>query len=419
MLRTRRTADAGSSSSPAARPLVYAVEMAEAAADGDAGAHGARPVGEHARAALAVGAPAHVGQRPSVRHRAATHRARGARPAHGGRRRRPRRHRAGHRRVAARLGRPARGPGRGRPGRGGGASTPRPSGPATTATPTRATAAGSPAAATRPARPGARRRRVAPGARRCTATASPTATSTCNDVWVTPDGRAVLRGFDGAAIAASDRDLALDRAQLLVSTALVHGRHGRGRGGRRRHRAGGGHDGGAVPATAGAAVATPVGPGAATRRCSTACARPSPRPPASSRHPSPASTASGPAPPCRWRPSWSPSTCCCPSSATSATRSRRPASANWWWLAPMILGAAATIVFAALSFVASVPEPIPFLPGAADADRLVVPQPHRPGQHRHAGGRRALPAAVRASTPARRRPPSGCRRWRASWCTWP
>jgi hypothetical protein len=42
-------------------------------------------------------------------------------------------------------------------------------------------------------------------------------------VTVTPEGGAVLRGFDGAAIAASDRDLALDRAQLLVSTALVVG----------------------------------------------------------------------------------------------------------------------------------------------------------------------------------------------------
>jgi undecaprenyl-diphosphatase len=36
--------------------------------------------------------------------------------------------------------------------------------------------------------------------------------------------------------------------------------------------------------------------------------------------------------------------------------------ANWWWLAPMMLGAAAIIVFAALQFVASVPEPISFLP---------------------------------------------------------
>jgi undecaprenyl-diphosphatase len=36
--------------------------------------------------------------------------------------------------------------------------------------------------------------------------------------------------------------------------------------------------------------------------------------------------------------------------------------ANWWWLGPMVVGAAATIGFAALAFVASVPEPIPYLP---------------------------------------------------------
>ena len=36
--------------------------------------------------------------------------------------------------------------------------------------------------------------------------------------------------------------------------------------------------------------------------------------------------------------------------------------ANWWWLAPMIAGAAATILFASLSFVAAVPEPISYLP---------------------------------------------------------
>jgi undecaprenyl-diphosphatase len=36
--------------------------------------------------------------------------------------------------------------------------------------------------------------------------------------------------------------------------------------------------------------------------------------------------------------------------------------ANWWWLVPMLFGAAATIAFAALAFVASVPEPIPYLP---------------------------------------------------------
>ena len=36
--------------------------------------------------------------------------------------------------------------------------------------------------------------------------------------------------------------------------------------------------------------------------------------------------------------------------------------ANWWWLGPMVVGAAATIVFAALAFVAAVREPIAYLP---------------------------------------------------------
>jgi undecaprenyl-diphosphatase len=36
--------------------------------------------------------------------------------------------------------------------------------------------------------------------------------------------------------------------------------------------------------------------------------------------------------------------------------------ANWWWLGPMIVGAGATIAFAALAFIAAVPEPIPYLP---------------------------------------------------------
>ena len=44
-----------------------------------------------------------------------------------------------------------------------------------------------------------------------------------------------------------------------------------------------------------------------------------------------------------------------PSSATSATGAEL-SEANWWWLAPMIAGAAATILFASLSFVASVPS---------------------------------------------------------------
>jgi uncharacterized membrane protein YbhN (UPF0104 family) len=40
---------------------------------------------------------------------------------------------------------------------------------------------------------------------------------------ITPDGRAVLGGFDSARVAASERDIARDTAQLLVATALVVG----------------------------------------------------------------------------------------------------------------------------------------------------------------------------------------------------
>ena len=58
----------------------------------------------------------------------------------------------------------------------------------------------------------------------------------------------------------------------------------------------------------------------------------------------------------------SPSTCCCPSSATSATRPRPPARPTGGGWPRWCVGAAATIVFAALAFVASVPEPISYLP---------------------------------------------------------
>ncbi len=40
---------------------------------------------------------------------------------------------------------------------------------------------------------------------------------------ITPDGRAVLDGFDSARVAAGERDLARDTAQLLVATAVVVG----------------------------------------------------------------------------------------------------------------------------------------------------------------------------------------------------
>ncbi len=180
-------------------------------------------------------------------------------------------------------------------------------------------------------------------------------------LWVTPDGRAVLRGFDGAAIAASDRDLALDRAQLLVSTALVIGPTIA--------------VDVAVEALGAHAVATavpylqPLALPGYTRRAwradkdvldalRTAIA---------------SATGVEPAPLARLdriRPRTAMSLVAVvvafyvllPQLGDFGETADAASKANWWWLAPMIMGAAATIAFAALAFVASVPEPIPYLP---------------------------------------------------------
>jgi undecaprenyl-diphosphatase len=182
-----------------------------------------------------------------------------------------------------------------------------------------------------------------------------------NDVWVTPDGRAVLRGFDGAAIAAVDRDLALDRAQLLVSTALVMG-------------ATAAVDV-AVEALGPAVVMTavpylqPLALPSPTRRAwrskkevldglRTAIAH------ATGVEPAPLARLD------RIRPRTAMSLVAfvvafyvlLPQLGDFGDTVDAASEANWWWLAPMVLGAAATIVFAALQFVASVPEPISFLP---------------------------------------------------------
>jgi glycosyltransferase 2 family protein len=180
-------------------------------------------------------------------------------------------------------------------------------------------------------------------------------------VWVTPDGRAVLRDFDGAAIAASDRDLALDRAQLLVSTALAMGARAA--------------VDVAVEALGAPAVVTavpylqPLALPAPTRRAwrnnkdvldalRAAIAK---------------ATAVEPAPLARLervRPRTAMSLAAfgvafyvlLPQLGNFGDTVDAASNANWWWLAPMIVGSAATIVFAALAFVASVPEPIPYLP---------------------------------------------------------
>ena len=238
-----------------------------------------------------------------------------------------------------------------------------------------------------------------------------------NDVWVTPSGRAVLRGLRRRR----HRRQRPRPGPRPGPAAGVHragdGRHGRGRGGGRRDRARGGHDRRALPAAPRAPVAHPAGVARQQGGARQPCARAIARPPGSSLPRSPASTGSGPAPRCRWRRSPSPSTSCCPSSATSARRPRRPARPTGGGWAPMILGAAATIVFAALSFVASVPEPIPFLPALRMQMASSFVSRIAPANTGTLAVGRALPAAVGPRPRARPRRPSGCRRWRASWST--
>lgn len=180
-------------------------------------------------------------------------------------------------------------------------------------------------------------------------------------VWMTPEGTAVLRGFDGAAIAASDRDLALDRAQLLVSTALVIGAQA------------------AVDVACEAlgahALVTavpylqPLALPGATRRAwrankdvldglRMAISR------ATGVEPAPLARLD------RIRPRTAMSLVAVvvafyvllPQLGDFDKTVDAASEANWWWLVPMALGAVATMAAAALAFVASVPEPIPYLP---------------------------------------------------------
>ncbi len=180
-------------------------------------------------------------------------------------------------------------------------------------------------------------------------------------VWVTPDGQAVVRGFDGAAIAATDRDLALDRAQLLVSTALVIG-------------ADAAVDVAAEALGAHALISAvpylqPLALPGPTRKAwrankevldalRAAIAR------ATGVEPAPLARLD------RIRPRTAVSLAAVavgfyvllPQFGDFSATVEAAGQANWWWLVPMITGAAATIAFAALAFVASVPEPIPYLP---------------------------------------------------------
>jgi len=180
-------------------------------------------------------------------------------------------------------------------------------------------------------------------------------------VLVTSEGNAVLRGFDGAALAASDRDLALDRAQLLVSTALEIGAP-------RAVEV-------AVEAVGQQAVLTavpylqPLALPAPTRRAW----RSNKEVLDALREAVRDATGVEPAPLARLdrvRPRTAVSIVALagafyfllPQLANLDESAEAASQANWWWLVPMVVGAAATIGFAALAFVASVPEPIPYLP---------------------------------------------------------
>lgn len=180
-------------------------------------------------------------------------------------------------------------------------------------------------------------------------------------VWVSPDGRAVLRSFDGAAIAATDRDLALDRAQLLVSTALVIGPQ-------------------AAVDLAVEALGTqtvlsavpylqPLALPTATRRAWRSNKEVLDGLRAAIGH----ATGTEPAPLARLdriRPRTAMSIVALalafyvllPQLGDFGETVTAAQEANWWWLLPMLLGSAATIAWAAVAFVAAVPEPISYLP---------------------------------------------------------
>ncbi len=180
-------------------------------------------------------------------------------------------------------------------------------------------------------------------------------------VWVGPDGRAVLRRFDGAAIAATDRDLALDRAQLLVSTALVIGPQAA--------------VDLAVEALGTHTVLTavpylqPLALPAATRRAWRSNKEVLDGLRAAIGH----ATGTEPAPLARLdriRPRTAMSIVALalafyvllPQLGDVGETVTAAQEANWWWLLPMLVGSAATIAWAAVAFVAAVPEPISYLP---------------------------------------------------------
>jgi glycosyltransferase 2 family protein len=180
-------------------------------------------------------------------------------------------------------------------------------------------------------------------------------------VTLADDGGVVVGDFDAARLAATDRDLALDRAQLLVDTALRVGPH-----------------------EAVAVAVEALGPKAVVAAVPYLQTLALPGPTRGKlrgnkevldavREEVERATGVEPAPLARLervRPRTAMSIVALaggfyfllPQLASVGETAEAAARANWWWLGPIFAGAAATFFCAALSLLGSVSEPIPYLP---------------------------------------------------------
>ncbi|MGH9193213.1 MAG: flippase-like domain-containing protein [Acidimicrobiales bacterium] len=179
-------------------------------------------------------------------------------------------------------------------------------------------------------------------------------------VSVTATGDVAMSDFDAARLAASDRDLALDRAQLLVDTALRVGAE-------------------AAVAVAVESLGSKSVVAAVPYLQPLALPAPTRRSLRGNREVLDAlqeavRTATGvePAPLARLervRPRTAVSVLALaggfyfllPQLADVGETAEAASRANWWWLVPIFAGAAATFFAAALSLLGSVPQPIPYL----------------------------------------------------------
>jgi uncharacterized membrane protein YbhN (UPF0104 family)/tRNA A-37 threonylcarbamoyl transferase component Bud32 len=179
-------------------------------------------------------------------------------------------------------------------------------------------------------------------------------------VSVTATGDVAMSDFDAARLAASDRDLALDRAQLLVDTAL--------RVGAEEAVAVAVESLGPKAVVASVPYLQPLALPAPTRRSLRGNREVLDALQEAVRN----ATGVEPAPLARLervRPRTAVSILALaggfyfllPQLADVGETAEAASRANWWWLVPILAGAAATFFAAALSLLGSVPQPIPYL----------------------------------------------------------